>query len=109
MYYENIYRSNTFYAQNPALEILHPEREGLCMYTCITGMFGRTLYAKHPVSLRIFPSLPDSRPRLFVAMQIHLSLYSIFYQESVKVYPTHNTCSVEKQYGIVPGVFMQLV
>ena len=44
------------------------------IYTCTTEMFSRTLYAQqHPVSLRIFPSLPGSRLRFFIARQIQLS------------------------------------
>ena len=38
---------------------------------CTTGMPSRTLYAQHPASLRIFPSLPGSRLRFFIAGQIH--------------------------------------
>ena len=33
-------------------------------------MFSRTLYAQHPVPLRIFLSLPESRLRFFIAGQI---------------------------------------
>ena len=36
-------------------------------------LFIRTLYAQRPVSLRIFPSFPSSRPRFFVSMQIQYS------------------------------------
>ena len=36
-------------------------RASRSMYTCTTGMFSKTLYAQHPVSQRIFPSLPGSR------------------------------------------------
>ena len=71
-------------------------------------MFSRTLYAQHPVvQLRIFTSLPGSRLRFFIAMQIQYtptstSLYSgintlyaqnpefeHLHDESVKVYPNH--------------------
>ena len=52
-------------------------------------------------------------------LQAHLSLYSsrlyahnpvfeIVHEETLNVCPTH-ICSVEKQYRIVPGIFVQLV
>ena len=69
-------------------------------------MSSRTLYAQHPVSLRIFTSLSGSCLRFFIAMQIHFSYYhstplysgintlyaqnpvfKIVHDESVKVYP----------------------
>ena len=40
------------------------------IHTCTTEMFSITLYAQHPVSLRIFPALLGSRLRFFIAMQI---------------------------------------
>ena len=44
---------------------------------CTAGMSSRTLFAQHPVSLRIFPSLPGSHPRFFIARQIqHSTVYS---------------------------------
>ena len=43
---------------NPVFEIVQGSVE-----VCTTGMSSRTLYAQHPVSLRIFPSLPGSRLR----------------------------------------------
>ena len=36
-----------------------------CQKVCTTGMPSRTLNAQHPVSLRIFPSLPCPRLRFF--------------------------------------------
>ena len=80
---------------------------------CTTGMLSRTLYAQHPVSLRIFPSLPGSRYDFLLRCKFSTltstPLYSsrlhaqnpvvieIVHQESVKVYSTH-TC--EKQHRI---------
>ena len=48
------------------------------IYTCATGMFSRrSLYAQHPVLQGIFPSLPDSRLRFFIAGQIqHSTVHS---------------------------------
>ena len=48
------------------------ECEGPSTHTCTRGMFSRTLYAQHPVSLKILysPLSPGSRLRLFIAMQI---------------------------------------
>ena len=40
---------------------------------CSTGKSSRAPNAQHPVSLRIFTSLPGSRLRFFVAMQIQYS------------------------------------
>ena len=40
------------------------------IHACTTEMFSRTLYAQHPVSLRIFPALIGSHLRFFIAMQI---------------------------------------
>ena len=45
------------------------------MKVCSTGKSGRTLYAQQPVSLRIFTSLPGSRLRFNIAMQIQYSYY----------------------------------
>ena len=60
------------------------ERGGLFRHnTCTTGIFTRTLYAQHPVSLRIFPSLPGSHLRFFIAMQIQYSYDRTFVQHAV--------------------------
>ena len=48
---------------------------------CTTGMSSRTLYAQHPAPLRIFPSLPGSRLRFFVPMQIQYSYEHTFVQQ----------------------------
>ena len=72
---------------------------------CTTEMFSRTLYAQHPVSLRIFTSLAGSHLRFFIVIQIQYSYYystflyrsinrlyaqnpvfEIVHDESVKVY-----------------------
>ena len=48
------------------------------IYTCTTGVFSRrTLCAQHPLAQRIFPSLPGSRLRFFIAVQIqHSTVHS---------------------------------
>ena len=47
------------------------------VYLCTTRMFNRTLYAQHPVSQRVFLSLPGSHLRLFIAREIqHTTLHS---------------------------------
>ena len=47
---------------------------------CTTGMSSRTLHAQHPVSLRIFRSLPCFCLRFFIAGQIqHLTVHSFLY------------------------------
>ena len=53
----------------------------MSIYTCKTGMFSRTLYVQHPVSLfvRIFLSLPGSRLHFFIAMQIQYSYEHTFF------------------------------
>ena len=75
----------------------------LIIHTCKTGMFSNTLYAQHPVSPRIFLSLPGYRLRFFIAMKSRYSyehtlcssinrlyeqnpVFEIVDQESVKVY-----------------------
>ena len=45
-------------AENPVFEIVQES-----VKVCTTEMSSRTLYAQHPVSLRIFTSLPSSRLR----------------------------------------------
>ena len=65
------------YAQNPVSGIVHPESVKICT----TGMSSRTLYAQHPVSLRIFPSILASRLRFFIAMQIQYSYEHNYVQQ----------------------------
>ena len=48
----------TLWAENPVFEIVLES-----VKFCTTGVSSRTLYAQHPMSLRIFPSLPESRLR----------------------------------------------
>ena len=57
-----------FMRRNPVFEIVQES-----VKVCSTGMSSRTLNAQHPVSLRIFTSLPGSRLRFFIAMQIQYS------------------------------------
>ena len=76
------------------------------IHTCATGMFSKTLYAQHPVSQRIFPSLPGSRLHYYFLSRCKFSplehtfvqyrfyaqnpVFEIAHQESVKVYDTSN-------------------
>ena len=67
-----LYSSSTLCAENPVFEIVQES-----VKVCTTGMSSRTLYAQHPVSLRIFPSLPGPRLRFFIAGQIqHHTVHS---------------------------------
>ena len=88
-----------FYAQNCAFEIvISRARRYIC--TFITGMSSRTLYVQHPASLRIFqifPSLPGSRLRLFIAMQIQYSDEHTFVQQyALCAEPCVGNCSSAK-------------
>ena len=73
------------------------------MKVCTTGISSRTLYAQHPVSPRIFPSLPGYRLRLVsrskfstpTSTPLYSSInrlfaqnpvFAIIHDESVKVY-----------------------
>ena len=56
-------------AENPVFEIVQES-----VKVCTTRMSSRTLYASI-LSLRIFPSLPGSRLRFSIAMQIQYSYY----------------------------------
>ena len=57
--------------REPCVRNCSREREGT------SGMSSRTLYAQHPVSLRIFRYLPGSRLRFFIAGQIqHRTVHS---------------------------------
>ena len=57
-------------------------------------MFSRTLYVQHPASLKIFPSLPGSRLRLFIAMQIQNSDEHTFVQQyALCAEPCARNCS----------------
>ena len=48
------------------------------LHICATGKFSNTLKAQHPLSRRIFPSLPGSRLRFFIAVQIQHSTKNSF-------------------------------
>ena len=62
---------------------------------CTTGMSSRTLYAQHPVSLRIFLSLLGSRLRFFIAGQIqHPTVHSFWYTPA----QTDAPCRLEAHY-----------
>ena len=62
--------------RKPSVRNCSREREG--MYN--GNVYRRTLCAQHPVSLRIFPSLPGSRLRFFIAEQIqHPTVHSFLY------------------------------
>ena len=61
---------------NPVFEIVLES-----VKVCTTGMSSRTLYAQHPASLRIFPSLPGSRLRFFIPIQIQYSYEHTFVQQ----------------------------
>ena len=56
-------------------------------------MFSRTLYVHHPLSLRIFPSLPGSCLRLFIAMQIQHSYEHTFFVHALCAEPFARNCS----------------
>ena len=79
-----MYSSSTFYAQNPALEIVdqQEERECLSTHTCTRGMFSKTnpLCAASCVT-NIRTSLPGSHSRFFIAMQIQYSCEHTFVQQ----------------------------
>ena len=59
--------------RKPCVRNCSRKREGL--YS--TGKSSRTLNAQHPVSLRIFTSLPGSRPRFFIAMENSVLLLGV--------------------------------
>ena len=63
-------RAHVCTAVDPMRRKLYVEIFQDSVKVCTAGMSSRTLYAQHPVSLRIFPSLPGSRLRLFIAGQI---------------------------------------
>ena len=56
--YEHTFVQQRLWAENPVFEIVLES-----VKVCTTGMSSRTLYAQHPVPLRIFPSPPGSRLR----------------------------------------------
>ena len=66
-----MYSSNTFNAQNPALEIVDQQKSVnvyLHIHTCAKGMFSRrTVYAQHPVPLKTY--IPDA---ISVVLRAHL-------------------------------------
>ena len=62
---------------------------------CTTGMSSRTLYAQHPVSLRIFPSLPGSRLRFLSRCK-----FSTICEHTFK--PCVRNCSRERE-GLYNG------
>ena len=77
-----MYSSSTFYVQNPALEIVHQQKSvKVYLYMYSGNVQRKTLYAQHPVSLRIFTSLPGSRLRFFITMQIQYSYEDTFVQQ----------------------------
>ena len=54
-----------------------------CIYTSTKGMFSRRTL-QNPVSIRIFPTFPGSRLRLFIAMQFQ-SLSKTLYIISIRL------------------------
>ena len=96
--------SSTFYAQNPALEIVHQQKSVnvyLHIHTCTKGMFSRsTLYAQHPVSLRT--PLPGSRLRASSRLYAKNSVFKIVHEKSVKVYHLH--MHVQREYLAEPSM-----
>ena len=62
---------------------------------CTTGMSSRNLYAQHPVSLRIFLSLPGSRLRFFIAGQIQHPTVHSFLNTPVQI---GALCRLEAHY-----------
>ena len=52
---------------------VHQQSVKVYLHTSTTGIFSRTLYAQHTVSQTTVPSLPGSRLRFFIAMQIQSS------------------------------------
>ena len=69
--------SSRLYAQNPALKIIHQQSVKVYLHT----YRGNVQQKQHPVSLRIFPSLPGSRLRFFIAPQIQYSYEHTFIQQ----------------------------
>ena len=63
---------------------------------CTAGMSSRILCAQHPVSLRIFPVLPGSRLRFFIAGQIqHRTVHRCLYTPAQVDAP----CRLEADYA----------
>ena len=90
--YEHTFvQQQTLCAGNPGFEIV---RESVKV--CTTGMSSRTLYAQHSVSLRIFPSIPGSRLRFFIAGQIqHRTMHRFLYTPAQVDAP----CRLEAHYA----------
>ena len=63
-----------------------------------------SLYAQHPVSLRIFPCLPGSRLRFFIAMKIQPStaaVHTVFDAPDPKLITLQIRSSLRSQYKIL--------
>ena len=74
--------SSMFYAQNPAFEIVHQQRELEGLYTHVRReRSAEPSMSRHPASLRIFLSLPGSRLRLFITVEIQYSDEHTFVQQ----------------------------
>ena len=71
------------------------ERGGLFRHnTCTTGIFTRTLYAQHPVSLRIFPCIsPRFSPTIFYRDANSILLRSHLCTACSKLYAQNPLCS----------------
>ena len=72
--------SSTFYAQNPALEIVDQQSVNFYLHMYNGNIQHSPLCAEFFVS-RIFPSLPGSRLRFFIAIQIQYSYEHTFVQQ----------------------------
>ena len=62
-------------------------------------MFSRTLNAQHPVSLRVFTSLPGSRLKFFIAMQIQYS-YEHTYMYSSRLYAQNPVFEIVREESV---------
>ena len=81
--------SRTIHVQHPVSKNLHisPRFSPTIFYRdansvlLLKHLCTATLYAQHPASLRIFPSLPGSRLRFFIPMPIQYSYEHTFVQQ----------------------------
>ena len=78
--------------RNPVLEIVLES-----VKACTTGMSSRTLYARHPVSLRMFPSLPGSRLRFLSPGKFSTLQCAVF--DTLQPKLMHPAISIEAHYA----------
>ena len=87
-HYENVQTVIRSIGKNPELEIVQQSVKVDLHIHVQRECSAEPLTQKHPVSLRIFASLPGSHLRFFIAMQIQYTYEHIFVQQQAPMRKT---------------------